>query len=148
METYVPTTPGDGILGAQTEGQLDGIQAWKKGMKEKEKKGKEGEHTPAAKKKDDGAEPAPQISASTSTEGNMDEIQLFKLMMKAAKKEPDQGPSDTGSPVATLQPSENGSATVGKQGHREHYLLTIFLVLTAAPSRYRQSNSDYCFQLE
>lgn len=134
METYVPTTPGDGILGAQTEGQLDGIQAWKKGMKEKEKKGKEGEHTPGTKKKDDGSESAPQMSASASTEGNMDEIQLFKLMMKAAKKEPDQGPSDTGSPVATLQPSENGSAAVAKQGHREHYILAVFTVLTVTSS--------------
>ena len=40
MDTYIPpATSGTGILGGKgADGELDGIQAWKKGMKEKEKK--------------------------------------------------------------------------------------------------------------
>ncbi|KIY45414.1 hypothetical protein FISHEDRAFT_61140 [Fistulina hepatica ATCC 64428] len=41
MDTYVPTTPTAGILGGQAaDGELDGIQAWKKDMKDKEFKEK------------------------------------------------------------------------------------------------------------
>ena len=40
METYVPDASG-GILGGRTaDGEMDSIQAWKKGMKEKEEKDK------------------------------------------------------------------------------------------------------------
>lgn len=115
METYVPTTPGGGILGGQTEGELDGIQAWKKGMKEKERKGKGDESSPEpAKKSDEVHESSPQAASSPSpAEAPMDEIQLFKLMMKreAARKEPGQEQNGTSSPSApTPLPVENGSA--------------------------------------
>ncbi|THH02910.1 hypothetical protein EW026_g47 [Hermanssonia centrifuga] len=82
METYIPTTPTEGILGARTDGELDGIQAWKRGMKEKERKEKGETLEPT---KNDSELPV------TPSDNPLDEIQLFKLMMKAAKKEPDQG---------------------------------------------------------
>ncbi|KAH9944463.1 uncharacterized protein BXZ73DRAFT_39881 [Epithele typhae] len=89
METYVPTTPGGGILGGKgADGELDGIQAWKKGMKDKERKEKGetlAESTTGADTNGVSDKPAP-------SETPMDEIQLFKLMMKreAEKKEGDK----------------------------------------------------------
>ncbi|CDO72329.1 hypothetical protein BN946_scf184977.g26 [Trametes cinnabarina] len=97
METYIPTTPGAGILGGKgPDGELDGIQAWKKGMKEKERKEKASDTAESSKVTPvNGAE---QLGSSTA-ENVMDEIQLFKLMMKreAEKKEtekPQNGQQD------------------------------------------------------
>ena len=97
METYVPTTPGGGILGGQSaDGELDGIQAWKKGLKEKEKKEKEAEQTADAAPKvtSTSAESATSHPPPPAAEGPLDEIQLFKLMMKrdAARKDSDPSP--------------------------------------------------------
>lgn len=117
METYVPTTPGGGILGAQTEGQLDGIQAWKKGLKEKEKKEKEDEVLESATKSNNETSPdsVPRGSESpvpTSGDGALDEIQLFKLMMKreAAKKGEPGSNGDASPSTSTPQPIENGAS--------------------------------------
>ncbi|PIL32053.1 hypothetical protein GSI_06757 [Ganoderma sinense ZZ0214-1] len=96
METYIPSTPGSGILGGKgADGELDGIQAWKKGMKEKERKEK-GDASDIAKALDTNGAANPQPPSSTgpaavTNEAAMDEIQLFKLMMKreAEKKEGD-----------------------------------------------------------
>jgi len=72
METYVPEASG-GILGGRTaDGELDSIQAWKKGMKEKEKD--------KAAAKD--LSPGPQQDTAGHAEPQMDEIQLFKMMIK------------------------------------------------------------------
>lgn len=97
METYIPTTPGGGILGGSTgDGELDGIQAWKKGMKEREQKenGVDQAPEPAKQNLEEGNAGASSLPASSSTpaaapEAQLDEIQLFKLMMKreAEKKE-------------------------------------------------------------
>ena len=74
METYVPDASG-GILGGRTaDGEMDSIQAWKKGMKEKEEKDK------AAATKDISSGP-PQDTTGQS-EPQMDEIQLFKMMIR------------------------------------------------------------------
>lgn len=74
METYVPDTSG-GILGGKTaDGEMDSIQAWKKGMKEKEEKDR------AAAAKD--PSPGPQPDTAGQDESQMDEIQLLKLMIK------------------------------------------------------------------
>ena len=92
METYIPSTHGSGILGGKgADGELDGIQAWKKGMKEKERKEKgDASDTAKALETNGASEPQP-ISPATATTSEiaMDEIQLFKLMMKreAEKKE-------------------------------------------------------------
>ena len=80
MDTYIPTDPSPGILGGQIPGgKLDGIQAWKKGLKEKE--GQDHENSSSNGQ----GQILGQPSSSTlpdSTEKAMDEIQLFKLMMK------------------------------------------------------------------
>ena len=84
MDTYIPSESGAGILGGKAEnGELDGIQAWKLGMKEKERKEREcevsrssgdAEHAGSAQMTDSQATP--------SSEPQLDEIQLFKLMIK------------------------------------------------------------------
>ncbi|GBE78384.1 hypothetical protein SCP_0112690 [Sparassis crispa] len=92
METYIPSTSGGGILGGKpVDGELDGIQAWKKGMKEKERKEKElqsnADTTTHKTVTDPSGDSTPPIS--NPIENQLDEIQLFKLMMKreAEKKE-------------------------------------------------------------
>jgi hypothetical protein len=84
MDTYIPSDSGAGILGGKAEnGELDGIQAWKLGMKEKERKERESE---ALRSSSDvertGSAKATEIPATPPTEPPLDEIQLFKLMIK------------------------------------------------------------------
>ncbi|KAF6766359.1 hypothetical protein DFP72DRAFT_866272 [Ephemerocybe angulata] len=92
METYVPNEPLPGILGGvASSGELDGIQAWKKGLKDKEKDEKDsarkeqGEVTALSAGKAD--KPVPEEKSSAG----MDEIQLFRLLMQKeqGKREPD-----------------------------------------------------------
>jgi len=72
METYVPTSTS-GILGGKSaDGGLDGIQAWKKGLKEKELQRKNLEILSELDK------PAGQ----DAEDKGLDEIQIFKLLMK------------------------------------------------------------------
>ncbi|KAH9835639.1 uncharacterized protein C8Q71DRAFT_762895 [Rhodofomes roseus] len=103
METYVPTTPGGGILGGRgADGELDGIQAWKKGMKEKERQEKESE---AAAKSSEDVKSATTSATPTQPEGQLDEIQMFKLMMKreADKKENEQHSKENAVPQTTSE---------------------------------------------
>lgn len=109
METYVPSSPGAGILGGKgADGELDGIQAWKKGMKEREKKDKDIETPPEARRKST-TPPEVRETAAPTGEPPLDEIQMFKLMMKkeAAKKESD-----------TLEP-ENPQSIPGGQAVKD-----------------------------
>lgn len=86
METYVPNDAHAGILGGQSaEGELDSIQAWKKGMKEKEEKDKQ---SAAVVTKE-----APGSTGGTS-DNPMDEIQLFKMLMKREAGNREGGPTD------------------------------------------------------
>ena len=117
METYVPTTPTGGILGGRlADGELDGIQAWKKGLKEKERKEKEkeAERATEASSKTTPAEPTATGDASSpAVESSLDEIQLFKLMMKreAAKKDtPEQDLSPSHPPTGS-SPTVAGRAS-------------------------------------
>ena len=95
MDTYIPTDSSPGILGGQVPGgELDGIQAWKKGLKDKEVKDHENS-SPNGQGQTLG-----HPSSSTlpeSTEKVMDEIQLFKLMMK--REEEKKKSEDTSAPV-------------------------------------------------
>lgn len=96
METYVPDASG-GILGGQTaNGGMDSIQAWKKGMKEKEEKDK------AAAAKD--LPPGPQPDAAGQADSQMDEIQLLKMMIKreADKKDEQEVVQHVHDPVPAL----------------------------------------------
>lgn len=129
METYIPTTPSGGILGGKgADGELDSIQAWKKGMKEKERKEK-GEFTTDTKGSDSNGAPgqttSPTAPALPNPDSPMDEIQLFKIMMKreAEKKEGEKvqnghtnhalaesgPPGLSSSPSLQSQKSEGGS---------------------------------------
>ncbi|KIY72735.1 hypothetical protein CYLTODRAFT_417522 [Cylindrobasidium torrendii FP15055 ss-10] len=79
MDTYIPpSTSSTGILGGkdETDGELDGIQAFKKNMKEKEQRAAAIE----------ASEPPP---SKPSGEKGLDEIQLFKMLMKQARDEPE-----------------------------------------------------------
>lgn len=110
METYVPT-PGGGILGGQgDDGELDGIQAWKKGMKEREKKGKEAEVPTDSAQKVDAAQDKRRASPAA---GGLDEIQMFKLLMKEAAK-PDEGSPTQPSPAQNA-PTLNKRSLSGKE---------------------------------
>ncbi|EPT04244.1 hypothetical protein FOMPIDRAFT_148672 [Fomitopsis schrenkii] len=125
METYVPTTPSGGILGGRgADGELDGIQAWKKGMKEKERQEKESE---AAAKAVEDAKSAP-ASAVPQSESPLDEIQMFRLMMKrdAEKKETGEHQKENAAPPPA---SEQGLSTLGSY----HALPPRFLVLRVLP---------------
>lgn len=88
METYVPTMSTSGILGGKSaDGGLDGIQAWKKGLKEKELQGKNLEISSES-----------NVPAGQDVEDkNLDEIQIFKLLMKREeeKKKSDGSSSPT-----------------------------------------------------
>ncbi|KAJ7071543.1 hypothetical protein C8F01DRAFT_439119 [Mycena amicta] len=90
MDTYIPESSGStGILGGKAvNGELDGIQAWKKGIKEKEKA--------ATAPKKQPADPAP-------AETPMDEIQLFRMMMK---REEDKKVAEGPSPDSSAAPQD------------------------------------------
>jgi len=108
MDTYIPSESSPGILGGQAStGELDGIQAWKKGLKEKETKEKEAA-APAPTKV-----PTEQPPASEHTErGAMDEIQMFRMLMEKEKgKRQDDGPISSSEVTAPL-PSKESEATV------------------------------------
>ncbi|KAG6911836.1 hypothetical protein DXG01_000083 [Tephrocybe rancida] len=83
MDTYVPSSPSAGILGGKTgDGELDGIQAWKKERKEKELKEKN-DASSATRAAVGTQETAPKPEAN----GNpLDEIQLFRLLMKQEER--------------------------------------------------------------
>lgn len=96
METYVPDASG-GILGGKTaDGEIDSIQAWKKGMKEKEERDK------AATAKD--PPPGPKPDTAGQAEPQMDDIQLLKMMIKreADKKEEQEAVQGANDPVPTF----------------------------------------------
>jgi zinc finger CCCH domain-containing protein 13 len=104
METYVPSPSAAGILGGKTiDGEMDSIQAWKKGMKEKEQK----EHTDREKVKP-AKDPQPgNDTAGVLTSGSndpVDEIQLFKMLMK---KEQEHKPADGSSPNSQSDDSKH-----------------------------------------
>ncbi|KAH9175419.1 hypothetical protein EDB89DRAFT_2066762 [Lactarius sanguifluus] len=88
MDTYIPSDSGAGILGGKAEnGELDGIQAWKLGMKEKEKEKERKERESEALRSNSdiecpGSVKATEIPATPPAEPPLDEIQLFKLMIK------------------------------------------------------------------
>jgi zinc finger CCCH domain-containing protein 13 len=110
METYVPTTPGGGILGGQgAEGELDGIQAWKKDMKEREKKEKDGDIPVEPTQKTEQPVEATIKGDSNAANTPLDEIQMFKLLMK---KEADKKDSDYPDSGALLPAPGNQSTSL------------------------------------
>jgi zinc finger CCCH domain-containing protein 13 len=90
MDTYIPNPSSGNILGSKgVDGELDGIQAWKKGMKEKELK--------ATTNESNGAESNPSLPNE-----QLDEIQLFRLLMK---REEEKKKSDNVDALAPVPPA-------------------------------------------
>jgi hypothetical protein len=84
MDAYIPNESGAGILGGKAEnGELDGIQAWKLDMKEKERKDRESEALRSSGDPEQaGTAKVTEAQTVPPTEPPLDEIQLFKLMIK------------------------------------------------------------------
>ncbi|OCH96494.1 hypothetical protein OBBRIDRAFT_882979 [Obba rivulosa] len=125
METYIPSTPGGGILGGQSaDGELDSIQAWKKGMKERERKEKESDIVTEVKEKDNrDSEEVPSSTSKpnplTGVDNQLDEIQIFKLLMKQAQNgHPELGDTP---PLAESNPSHSlqGQSIITQSAHGE-----------------------------
>ncbi|KAI0793417.1 hypothetical protein C8Q75DRAFT_750127 [Abortiporus biennis] len=112
MDDYVPSATSGGILGGKGgQGELDGIQAWKKGMKEREQKDKD--HSSSETHEEPSTELG-EVQATGKSESQLDEIQLFKLMMKReADKKVNSPPTNTltnievssSSTVTTIEPT-------------------------------------------
>ncbi|KAF7339726.1 hypothetical protein MSAN_02188100 [Mycena sanguinolenta] len=87
MDTYIPESPGIPVGSKGADGELDGIQAWKKGLKEKEKA------AVAPPKKDE----EPPAASEPVSEKPMDEIQIFRMLMKREeeKKQVEPSPAET-----------------------------------------------------
>lgn len=103
MDTYIPSAGSNGL--GRAHGDLDGIQAFKREIKEREQK----EQGSAAQDADRSGDF--EGKANTS-ETHLDEIQIFKLMMKMEeqKKKADQSPLVGSSSLADTS-SENKDAT-------------------------------------
>ncbi|TFK30603.1 hypothetical protein FA15DRAFT_662601 [Coprinopsis marcescibilis] len=82
MDTYVPSEPLPGILGGKTtEGELDSIQVWKKGMKDKENQEKDKDKGADSEVEDRKSE----VQSASINSTQLDEIQMFRLMMQKEK---------------------------------------------------------------
>ncbi|KAF9068054.1 hypothetical protein BDP27DRAFT_1403472 [Rhodocollybia butyracea] len=115
MDTYVPSSSSGGILGGKgDDGELDGIQAWKKNMKEKEQKANK-TATPMASAGDAVNAHSKPVEAGEP----LNEIQQFKKLMEMAQKQsPDSpmiigpilGPTDASKSTTTRDndPTSNG----------------------------------------
>ncbi|KZS93112.1 hypothetical protein SISNIDRAFT_100865 [Sistotremastrum niveocremeum HHB9708] len=98
METYIPEDSKAGILGSRpADGQLDGIQAWKKELREREMREKgivdpsaQAGGTTTPKEADSKSPPGPQSNEP------LDEISMFKLIMKR-----EQGKDSSGEATPT-----------------------------------------------
>lgn len=98
MDTYIPNPSNGNLLGGQgADGELDGIQAWKRGMKEKELKATVTESNGA----DSCQPPIPN--------GQLDEIQLFRLLMK---REEEKKKSDNADALTSLLGTQSSALNV------------------------------------
>jgi zinc finger CCCH domain-containing protein 13 len=136
METYVPASSGGGILGGKTaEGEVDGLQAWKQGMKAKEQKEKE-----KAETKDKSVAPATpeaksEVASSTvKSDSSLDEIQLFKLMMKKEEgKKNTENHSEFAASIDDNAKVESSSKSIDDQVYSYILRVTIVPVPSAPP---------------
>lgn len=89
-------------MGGKTDGELDGIQAWKKDMKAREKKEKGAETSTEPVQKTDAPSESQTKSDAAPADPPLDEIQMFKLMMKkeAAKKETEHAEPEGSTPTS------------------------------------------------
>ncbi|KAG6842521.1 hypothetical protein C0991_000047 [Blastosporella zonata] len=104
MDTYVPSSPSAGILGGKPgDGELDGIQVWKKERKEKELKDK----VDASSVTGDAGSTQEPLQKPDGNGSSLDEIQLFRLLMKREeeKKQTDGPEDDSQTNVADFEKS-------------------------------------------
>lgn len=96
MDTYIPSNGSGGVIGGQRSGgELDGIQAFRKEMQQKDKS-----TSPVVPSL---AVPQTQASSPGQTpENQLDEIQLFRLMMK---REEEKKKSDSPVVFPAVHPS-------------------------------------------
>ncbi|KAK7694557.1 hypothetical protein QCA50_001743 [Cerrena zonata] len=107
MDDYVPT-PGGGILGGQgMDGELDGIQAWKKGMKEKERKEKEAELGTTQQSDTKVPEPTDTSAASTDISSSAPLDEMFKLLIKKEAEKEGSRSGESSSIEPASQPFED-----------------------------------------
>ncbi|KAJ6574803.1 hypothetical protein B0H19DRAFT_613675 [Mycena capillaripes] len=107
MDTYIPESPG--ILGGKGgEGELDGIQAWKKGLKDQKEKAAP---APAPKKEEE------RTASESIPEKPLDEIQIFRMLMKREeeKKQGDPPPPETGVASQDAPPGIRTKTSKGPQ---------------------------------
>jgi zinc finger CCCH domain-containing protein 13 len=129
MDSSVPSEPLPGILGGKaSNGELDGIQAWKKGIKDKEKQEKE---------KAVVDNPPPEQGAETQPTSNapqMDEIQLFRLMMQ--KEQGKLGSDKPADSPSQSKPAESPlpSSALGQGPRTSDPSQDPFKPLTVAPA--------------
>ena len=101
MDTYIPSNGSGGVIGAyRPGGELDGIQAFRKEMQQKDKS-----TSPVTSLTVSQTQP----SSPQAPENQLDEIQLFRLMMK---REEEKKKSDSPVTPPAVDPSTE-SASVG-----------------------------------
>ncbi|KAG1757400.1 hypothetical protein EDB19DRAFT_1657283 [Suillus lakei] len=135
MDTYIPSAGSNGL--GRAPGDLDGIQAFKREIKEREQK-EQGTTAQDGDRSDDF-----EGKANTS-ESHLDEIQLFKLMMKREeqKKKADQSPlagpsllAGTSSETKDFTPTNDLPSVEATADHRTHLTpQPISSQLSASPS--------------
>ncbi|KAG5221529.1 Zinc finger CCCH domain-containing protein [Salix suchowensis] len=81
MDTYIPSPSSGGIMGGNAD-EIDGIQAWKKDMKEKQEKEKSALQVAADDAPAPSLPPAPSANGTSSASNGLDEIQMFRMLMK------------------------------------------------------------------
>jgi len=102
MDTYIPSNNGTGFDMQRPNGELDGIQAFKKELREKER-------NQLLISNDGGPSPDPLSKADlpiSTVDGQLDEIQLFKLMMKREEEKRKAESPLASSPSGTQNVSE------------------------------------------
>ncbi|KAG6381329.1 hypothetical protein JVT61DRAFT_5739 [Boletus reticuloceps] len=126
MDTYIPSNGSSGIIGSHPSGgELDGIQAFRKEMQQKDKS-----TSPVV---------ASLVVSQTQTsppsqapENQLDEIQLFRLMMK---REEEKKKSDSPVPSPPVHPSTEGaSAGLHDDGSQVRISLEVGTNLTLTPA--------------
>ena len=120
MDTYIPSAGSNGL--GRGPGDLDGIQAFKREIKEREQK----EQNTVAQ---DGDHSSDLEGKMYTPEVHLDEIQLFKLMMKREeqKKKSDESPLAGPSLLADAFSETKDSATNAKG--RSNYVRHGWIVL-------------------
>lgn len=112
LDPYIPNEAASGILGGQAlNGDLDGIQVWKKGLKEKDTREKENLTTTVGLPKT-----LPESTSSTSdfSDKPLDEIQIFRQLMKKEedkKRFEENATSPASEPVASLSARQRSANT-------------------------------------